>query len=51
MGIIYTCSQGHNPHIYYTSLTGATGSQDALLKTLDLEQAECLEEKELGDCD
>lgn len=39
MGIIYTCSQGHSPHIYYTALAGATGSQDALLTTLDLEQS------------
>lgn len=49
MGIIYTRSQGHSPHIYYTTLTGATGSQDALLTTLDLEQAgECVKEKGIG---
>ena len=47
MGIIYTCSQGHRPHIYYMTLTGATGSQDALLTTPDLEQAG-VEEKEIG---
>lgn len=28
MGIIYTCIQGHSPHIYHTSMTGV--SQDAL---------------------
>lgn len=48
MGIIYTCSQGHSPHIYYTTLTGAAGSQDALLATVDLEQPECVEEKGIG---
>lgn len=49
MGIIYTCSQGHSPHIYYTSLTGATGSQDALLTIRDLEPAgECVDEKGTG---
>ena len=26
MEIIYTCSQGHSPHIYYTSLTGCTAN-------------------------
>lgn len=31
MGIIYTYSQGHSPHIYYMTLTAATGSQDAPL--------------------
>lgn len=31
MGNIYTCSQGHSPHIYYTRLSGATGSEDATL--------------------
>lgn len=44
MGIIYTCIQGHSPHIYHTPLTGA--SQDALT-TLDL-LCECVEERGRG---
>lgn len=40
---------GSSPHIYYATLTAATGSQDALLTTLELEQAgECVEEKGIG---